>query len=100
MPFYHDGKKLTKKDVKQYQKNKKKYQDKFKHQPKKTPHHVWGLSAPSQRKQILQRAGVNNRVLGKFPFRKSYANLTPKQKLLWENTLIYLRDKLGVFLIS
>ena len=100
MPFYHQGKKVSKKDVKKYQKNKKKYQDKIKHQPKKTPQHVWQLSSASQRKQILQRARVNNRIIGKFTFRKNnYANLTPARMLVWNNALIYLRDMLGIQLI-
>ena len=99
MPFYHQGKKVSKKDKKKYQQNKKKYQDKIKHQPKKTPQHVWQLSSASQRKQILQRARVSNGIIGKFTFRNNYTNLTPARMEVWNNALIYLRDILGIRLI-
>ena len=105
MSFYHQGKKVSKKDKKKYQQNKKKYQDKIKHQPKKTPQHVWQLSSASQRKQILQRARVSNRIIGKFTFvdekgkNLPYAKLTPARMLVWNNALIYLRDILGILLI-
>ena len=74
--------------------------NKIKRYPKRTPQHVWQLSAPSQRKKILQRAGVDGRAIAKMPLRKNYANLSANQLLLWNNTLIHLRDKLGIFLIS